>query len=205
MLSMIFNHPYFKFFLALAIPSTILGLWFYAKYTAEQEVGITTEQIKKNPINDKIMVDDYQLKEIDDLNHLRWRLSAAQGVTDPKTRDVALRAVNVDYFDKGKVKMHLSAPLGLANEGTKAVELDSHENQRVQCIGEEGKAKLEATKVELIRKNDFMATGGVNILWPGVAKVKGDRAEGSLASTDLKKLKIVGNTHALIGLGKEGG
>ncbi|PWT97966.1 MAG: hypothetical protein C5B53_07285 [Candidatus Melainabacteria bacterium] len=205
MLSMIFNHPYFRFFLALAIPAGILGLWFYAKYTAEQEVGITAKQIKKNPINDKILVDDYQLKEIDDLNHLRWRLVAAQGVTDPATRDVALKTVNVDYFDKGKIKIHLSAPVGVANEGTKAVELDAEKDQRVQAIGEEGKAKLEATKVELIKKNQFLATGGVNILWPGVAKVRGDKAEGSLASTDLKKLKIMGNTHALIGLGKEGG
>lgn len=205
MWSIVVNHPYFRLFLAIAIPSTIFGLWFYAKYEAERDIGITSSDIKKNPINEKILVDNYQLKEIDDANRLRWRLVAAQGVTDPVTRDVALRTVNVDYFDKGKIKMRLCAPLGIANESTRVVELCSEKGKRVIAEGEEGKAKLDAEKVELIKKNQFLATGGVNILWPGVAKVRGDRAEGSLASTDLKKLRIVGNTHALIGIGKEGG
>jgi hypothetical protein len=208
MLSRIFNRSNLKLILALAIPSAIMGLWFYAKYTAEKDIGITATAIKRNPINDKVCVTDYQLKEIDDSNHVRWRLFAETGISDPKTRDVALRKVNVDYFDGVKIKMHLSAPLGVANESTRAVELDCEKNARVKALGEEGKAELEASKVELMKKNQFRATGGVNILWPGVAKVTGDIAEGSLNSTDLKKLKIVGNTHALIGLqslNKQGG
>jgi hypothetical protein len=205
MLSMIFGHPRFKLFLALAIPVGIFGLWFYAKYEAEKEVGITSEAIKHNPINEKILVKDYQLKEIDDSNHLRWRLQADTGITDPATKDVALRTVNVDYFEQGKIKIRLCAPVGFANEGSRVVELLSEKDKHVLAEGEEGKAKMEASKVELMKKNQFLATGGVNILWPGVAKVRGDRAEGSLASADLKKLRIVGNTHALIGLGKTGG
>jgi hypothetical protein len=208
MLSVIFQRINWKLLLALIIPSVIMGLWFYAKYTAEQDIGAVDASIKKNPINDKIVVSDYQLKEIDDSNHIRWRLKAAQGMSDPITRDVALREVSVDYFDGVKIKMHLSAPIGIANESTKIVELDCENKTRVKATGEEGKAELEASKVELIKKNQFRATGGVNILWPGVAKVSGQLAEGSLASTDLNKLKITGNTHALIGiqsLNKEGG
>jgi len=208
MQSQILSRGPWKLILALAIPSAIFGLWFYAKNEAEREVGLTATQIKKNPINEKICVTDYQLKEIDDSNHLRWRLMAAQGVTDPVTRDVALKKVNVDYFDGTKIKIRLSAPLGLANESTRAVKLDSADKTRVVAEGEEGKARLMATKVELMKKNQFQATGGVNIVWPGVAKVSGDKAEGSLASADLKKLKIMGNTHAVIGsqsIGKEGG
>jgi hypothetical protein len=208
MLSEILGRVPFKLILALAIPSGIMGLWFYAKNEAEREVGLTASAIKKNPINEKIVVTDYQLKEIDDSNHLRWRLMAVQGITDPVTRDVALKKVNVDYFDGVKVKIRLSAPIGLANESTKHIELDSENKTRVQAEGEEGKSRLTAQKVELMKKNQFQATGGVNIVWPGVAKVSGDKAEGSLASADLKKLKIMGNTHALIGsqsIGKEGG
>jgi hypothetical protein len=204
-LSMIVNHRYARLALALAIPSIIFGVWFYAKYEAEKEVDAMSVSLKKNPMNEKILVDDYQLKEIDDSNRLRWRLKAAHGSTDPVTRDVALRTVDVDYFEDGKIKIHLCAPVGLANEGTKVVELNAEKDVRVVAEGEEGKSKLDAKKVELMKKNQFLATGGVNILWPGVAKVRGERAEGSLASADLKKLKIVGNTHALIGLSKEGG
>lgn len=185
--------------LALAIPGAIMALWFYAKNEAEREVGITASAIKKDPINEKLRVSDYQLKEIDDNNHLRWRLMAQQGTTDPITRDVDLQKVDVDYYDGGKIKMRLCAPIGLANESTKIVELHADNTTRVMCEGEDGKAKLAATKVELIKKNQFQATGDVNIVWPGVAKVSGDRAEGSLASTTLSKLKIVGNTHASIG------
>ena len=205
MLYKIFNRSFLKLLLALAIPTLIIGLWFYAKNEAEREVGITSQAIKKNPLTDKIRVTDYQLKEVDDSNHLKWRLVAMEGISDPATRDVSLKNVNVDYFDGAKVKMRLSAPVGLANESTRAVELDANKERRVLAEGEEGKAKLQASRVELMKKNQFQATGGVNILWPGVAKVDGDKAEGSLANTDLKNMKIRGNTHALIGLRKEGG
>jgi hypothetical protein len=50
-----------------------------------------------------------------------------------------------------------------------------------------------------MEKNQFLASGGVNIIWPGVAKVTGNEATGSLKSTDLKNLTIKGNTHAAIG------
>jgi hypothetical protein len=73
----------------------------------------------------------------------------------------------------------------------------------VEAEGEEGKVKLTAKKIELNKKNQFQATGGVNIIWPGVAKVIGNLAEGVLSSGNLDNVKVIGNTHALIGSLKE--
>jgi hypothetical protein len=95
--------------------------------------------------------------------------------------------------------MRISSPIGLANENTHMVKLFAQGGKRVEAQGEGGKAKLDAQKIELMEKNQFLASGGVNIIWPGVAKVTGNEATGSLKSTDLKNLTIKGNTHAAIG------
>jgi hypothetical protein len=190
--------------LALAIPVALISFWLYAQHEAQVDVEAYKKEQKLYPNSDKIKVDNYELKEIDDSNNLKWRLMAMHGESDPITKDVALTDVNVDYFDGKKIKMRLSAPIGLANEATKQIELDSSSARRVSCEGEEGKSQLEANKVELMKKNQFAATGGVNIVWPGVAKVAGDRAEGSLANTDLNNMKVTGNTHASIGGQQDG-
>jgi hypothetical protein len=52
-------------------------------------------------------------------------------------------------------------------------------------------------KLELEKKNQFKATGGVNIAM-GVAKVTGNYATGRFGKKDLEDLKIIGNTHAII-------
>ena len=185
--------------MALAIPIGLIGFWLYAQHMANVDVEEYKQEQKEHPNSNKIQVDHYELKEIDDANNLKWRLMAMHGESDPETKDVDLVDVNVDYFDGKKIKMRLSAPTGIANEASKKVELLSTKARRVSCEGEEGKSQLSANKVELMKKNQFAATGGVNIVWPGVAKVSGDRAEGSLANTDLNNLKVIGNTHASIG------
>ena len=145
-------------------------------------------------------VDDYMLKEVGDDNQPKWELHAKQGVMDANTKDAILAGVTMQYFEDKKVKLSLTAPLGKANELTHHMELDTDQKTRVVCQGEDGKAKLDAAKVELKQKNQFEATGGVTILWPGVAKVTGRQANGSLAhGADLKDIKIVGNVHALVG------
>jgi hypothetical protein len=111
-----------------------------------------------------------------------------------------LNQVLVQYFDQGKVKMSLTAPKGIANETTKLVKLMAKGGKQVLATGEDGKAQMNADKVELKEKNKFVATGGVTILYPGVAKVTGATVIGSLEkSAELKNFTIKGGTHAMIG------
>jgi LPS export ABC transporter protein LptC len=195
----IFNRNVIRLIAALAIPLLLYSFWRYANEKATTLVEKTKVDISNRPNQDKITVEDYQLKEVNDSNDLKWLLQAKTGVVDPATKDVNLTTVHVDYFDQGKIKMRLTAPTGVANENTKMTKLLSSKTKRVECEGEDGKAKLLAYQVELKNKNQFLATGGVNIVWPGVAKVVGNQAEGLLKSTDLKNFKIEGNTHAWIG------
>jgi LPS export ABC transporter protein LptC len=197
----VFNKNAILLVVALAIPVLLVMFWNYANTRARTTVDAAKGELHNNKNQENITVDEYQLKEVNDSNQLRWMLNAVRGVMNPSTKDVDLETVHVDYFDSetGKMKMRLTSPIGKANEGTKQIALYSNEKVKVEAEGEDGKAKLLAAKVELIKNNQFLATGGVNIVWPGVAKVTGDRAEGSLASTDLKNFKIMGNTHASIG------
>jgi len=195
----ILNRNSLKFVAALAVPFLLYSFWHYANETANTMVHDTGKEIRNNPNQDKMTVENYSLKEVDDKDQLRWQLAARTGVVDPVTKDVALTTVHIDTFDGNKMKMRMTAPVGIANENTKLTKLKSSKTQKVECEGEDGKAKLVAYQVELKNKNQFLATGGVNIVWPGVAKVSGNEAEGSLKSTDLKNFKIVGNTHAWIG------
>jgi len=198
--SRVFNKGNLRIVGALAIPVAFILFWFHAQREASMEVKEFKEAQRVHPNTDQTVVKNYELKEVDDSNQLRWLLAANQGVMEPVSRDVSLKEVHVDYYDGKTLKMRLKAPVGQANELTRKVELNCADGKKVVAEGEGGKAKLEAAKVELTKKNQFQATGGVNIVWPGVAKVSGNKAEGSLASTDLKNLTIMGNTHALIGL-----
>lgn len=184
---------------ALAVPIVIGYLFFYSQKMADTEVESFKKEKKANPDTASTTVSNYQLKEVNDSNEVRWQLVAKEGILAP-SKDVALSEVRVEYFDGKKLKMRLSAPTGSANESTRLVKLSSSDKQQVIAEGEEGKSRLEASKVELNKNNQFTATGGVNILWPGVAKVTGDHASGSLdKGAQLEKIKIVGNTHALLG------
>jgi hypothetical protein len=200
MLAKLFSRGVLKLILALSIPLGIAALWIYSQKMANLEVEQYKQEQKINPNTDRISVDNYALREIDDHNHIRWQLVARQGVFEPTNKDVALADVKVEYFDDQKLKMRLSAPVGTANETSRYVKLDAQQGKRVVAEGEEGKARMEAQKVELTKKNQFVASGGVNIVWTGVAKVTGNSATGSLEKgAALKDLKIIGNTHALIG------
>ena len=166
------------------------------------EVANFTKESKEHPNNGNTTVDNYELKEIDDSNAIKWILTARRGVMpDGKgAKDVLLSGVDMKYMDAGAVKMRMTAPDGVANETTHVVNLKSDPKQRVIADGGEGKGRMEANTVELTKRNQFIANGNVNINLPGVAKVTGDKATGALEKTaELKNFIILGHTHALIG------
>jgi hypothetical protein len=189
-----------KLLLALAIP-TVLGLGFYySQQQANKEVADYQKFQKEHPPVEKITVDNYELKEVDDANNLKWHLTAEKGTMEPETKDVDLKEVKMKYYDGAKVKMSFSAPAGVANEATRLVKLRAADGKLVCCEGADGSSKLQAPKVELTKKNQFIATGGVTILYPGVAKVTGASVIGSLDKTgDMKNFTISGGTHAVVG------
>ena len=162
-------------------------------------------QVKKDtsahPIAQQLSGEKYSMKEVDDGNHTRWQLTAARGTFMPNGRDVKLEDVVVEYFDPKtkELKMRLKAPDGSANQESKDVVLSSSNGRKVTAEGGGGKSKFVCQKVELSKKNQFVATGGVIIDWPGVAKVSGNSASGSTnMAAGPKDLKVVGNTHAEI-------
>ncbi len=185
---------------ALAIPIGIYALWNWSIHQSDVELNEYQKNQKEHPLSGKTTVDNYQLKEIDGMNHLRWRLIAKRGVmeTEAAGKDVLLDQVIMEYFDGNERKMKMTAPKGTVNEDTHIVHLISDDKDHVICDGAKG--RLEARQVELTKKNQFVATGGVNIFMPGVAKVTGNQADGVLEKdASLKNFKIYGNTHALIG------
>ena len=199
--AMVMNRNVFKFALALSIPALMIAFFYYANDQATKEIKDLKQQEKDHPSTDKIVINNYAMKEIDDGNNIRWQLIAHSGTLQPNGKDVLLDKVQVDYFDKvtHALKMRLTAPLGTADQQTKFVKLNGLNGEKVIAEGEGGKSKFMADQVELIKSNQFLASGGVIVDWPGVAKVSGNSASGS---TDMaagpKDLKIVGNTHSLI-------
>lgn len=190
---------FLKFVLAVSIPCGLVGLVYYA----QKEATVQSEEYDKNqkerPMADKITIDNYALKEVDENNQIRWQLTAKTGVLEPSNKDVNLTDIKVEYFNGKTLKMRIVAPIGTTNEVTHIVQLLSGDKGgRVICEGDEGKSRMEADKVELNKKNQFTATGGVNIVWPGVAKVSGKVATGTMGKK-MDNIKISGNTHATIG------
>jgi hypothetical protein len=198
LLRKIFSKSTIKFVAALSIPALLTYFWYYSKEQARIEMESYQREQKQNPLQDKVTIDNYQLKEVDDSNHVRWQLMAKSGTMHAATKDVNLEKVMVEYFDGPKLKMRLSAPSGLANESTRKIRLDANKQARVIAEGEQGKGRMEASKVELTKKNQFEATGGVNIDMPGVAKVTGNHAVGEFGKGGIQKLRIIGNTHSIV-------
>jgi lipopolysaccharide export system protein LptC len=159
------------------------------------------EEMNKHPLTEQTTVDNYELKEIDDHNNIKWQLVAKRGVmTSDGSKDVMLDHVFLKYYDGKILKMSITAPSGIANENTHIVKLNSDQKQRVVAENGTNHGRLEASKVVLNKRNEFVATGGVNIVMPGVAKVTGSRAEGALEKdSELKNFKMFGHTHAIIG------
>ena len=194
----IFKTEWFKLVLALAIAGSIVGLLWYAQWQAKTLTEEHAKELKENPGTENTTLENYELKEVDADNHLRWILTAATGVVDSATRDVTLTKISVKYIDGPKVKMEVLAPMGKTNDKAQTVTLTATPQQKVIAKGEEGKSSLETQKLELNKKNQFTATGGVNIVMTGVAKVTGDRATGKFAKSELESLIIRGNTHSII-------
>ncbi len=189
---------FLKFVFALSIPCGLVWLVYYAQTEATKQSQEYDQQQKERPMADKITIDNYLLKEVDEQNQVKWQLTAKTGVLEPSNKDVNLTDIKVEYFNGKVLKMRVVAPIGTANEVTHNVQLLSKEKGRVVCEGDEGKSRLEADKIELDKKNKFKATGGVNIVWPGVAKVSGSVATGTMGKK-MDNIKISGNTHATIG------
>jgi len=194
----IFKTEWFKLVLALAIAGSIVGLLWYAQWQAKTLTEEHAKELKENPGTENTTLENYELKEVDADNHLRWILTAATGVVDSATRDVTLTKISVKYMDGPKVKMEVLAPMGKTNDKAQTVTLTATPQQKVIAKGEEGKSSLETQKLELNKKNQFTATGGVNIVMTGVAKVTGDRATCKFAKSELESLIIRGNIHSII-------
>lgn len=199
--SLVMNRSLWKLALALAIPGSIAWLFFYSQQQANMEIEKYKQEQKNNPVKEELVIKNYAMKEIDDFNRVRWQLVADSGALKGNGRDVELTKVKVEYFDPitKELKMRLQAPFGTANQQTKYVKLVAKKGEQVIAEGQGGKTKFTCQTVELIKKNEFLASGGVIIDWPGVAHVSGDSASGT---TDLasgpKNFKVVGNTHAEI-------
>lgn len=200
--SIVLNRNIFKFALALAIPAGIGYIFWYSQDQANKEVEqYKAEQKNRGEVKQEVVIKNYALKEIDDLNRVRWQLVAATGTLKENGKDVEMTDVKVEYFDPitKELKMRMVAPYGTGDQSTKYVKLMSKGHQKVVAEGQGGKSKLTSTTVELIKKDQFLATGGVNIDWPGVAKVSGDSATGGTnLSGGPKNFKVMGNTHAEI-------
>lgn len=199
--SMVFNKNIWKLLIALAIPGSIAFFFWYSQHQADLEVEQYKKDVKDNPISESLIIQNYAMKEIDDANRVRWQLTAKTGTLMPNGKDVKLEEVQVEYYDQNtrELKMRLTAPYGAANQETKFVKLEAKNGKKVVAEGQGGKTKFIARDVELIKKNQFLATGGVIIDWPGVAKVSGDSASGLTdLSSGPKNFKVVGNTHAEI-------
>jgi hypothetical protein len=190
-----------KFVGACAIPLGIYALFNWSIKRADEDLAQHKLDIKAHPLTEKTTIDNYELKEIDGSNHVKWRLFAKQGILDAVkgNKDIYLDHVRMEYYDGNELKMRMTAPKGVANEDTKIVNLSSDPKERVIADGSKG--KLEASQVVLTKRNQFVATGDVNIVLPGVAKVTGDQALGVLEKdASLKNFKIVGKTHAICGI-----
>ena len=189
--------PALKLLLALGILMGLSGFIYYAHLGAEQQWKEFQDSKDEKTLSNNIVVDNYELKEVDSNNQTRWHLQAKKGVRQPNTRLVDLKEVEVKYYANGAVSLKLSAPVGQANEISRKILLTSNKSGKVLGIGVEKQTRMETEKMELTKKNQFIATGGVNIDWPGVAKVTGNEAEGVMSATKfIDHLKIRGNTHA---------
>lgn len=194
----IFSRSTLKWIVALSIPCLIAWFFIYSQHAAKVEVEAYKKEQKENPTVDALVVKDYTLKEVDGTNQIRWSLVSKQGKLNPETKHVELDDVTVEYYDGKVLKARIHAPRGEADEATRNVKMMSVEKRLVMAEGDGGKNRFQAKQVELNRNNQFLATGGVIIEYPGVARVTGDSASGKVDLSGPKNFKIIGNTHALI-------
>lgn len=196
----IFSKSTLKFVAALSIPAGLTYFWYYSNEQARIEMESYKKEQQENPSQDRVSIDNYELKEVDDSNTLRWHLVAKTGTMVSATKDVNLTEVVIEYYKDNQIKMRLTAPTGVANETTRKVSLDSNKVTRVIAEGEPGKGRMESSRLELTKKNQFTASGGVNIDMPGVAKVTGNQAVGEFGKGGIHNVKVIGNTHSILNI-----
>lgn len=197
----IFNMSTLKLVAALAIPGFIIWFFVDSQNQANKAVEEFQHEQRDLPHEDKVVIKNYAIKEVDDNNSVRWQLCAKSGEALPDSKEVHLDDVQVEYFDVATktLKLKLTAPIGSADEASHVVKLVGGKGREVIAEAEGGKNRFQCHQVELIKRNEFLATGGVIIDWPGVAKVMGNSASGNIEmGTAPKNLKITGNTHTLI-------
>ncbi|MBZ0189602.1 MAG: LPS export ABC transporter periplasmic protein LptC [Candidatus Obscuribacterales bacterium] len=151
MLSGIFTKlkPFLKLCLALGIVAGLVGSIYLAKQSAEDQM----KDFEKNKEQDgamgsEITVKNYNLREVDGNNKLRWELNAASGVRNGKTADVDLTGIEVKYYNEGQVSFNLSAPVGKASELTHVIVLSSKDGKKVLGLGTEKQTRLETSEME---------------------------------------------------------
>lgn len=192
---------YWKVVLALSFPIFVTWVFFYSKEMAEKESEKLAAEQALHPTTKNPVIENYEMKEVDGQNRIRWQLKAAKGTAlGDMNQEVALNGVQMTYVDPDTQlpKLVLIAPEGSANAATKYVKLTSAGGKKVEAKGSDGKLDFVTQTLELEKDNKFKATGGVNINWPEVAKVTGDSATGVIDLPDFKNFKIVGRTHAQI-------
>lgn len=194
--------PFLKLLLALGIAAGLVGAIYYAQQEANRQMAeFEQTKDKDGAMGEEVAVKEYELKEVDENNQLRWQLKAASGILEPRTKDVDLKGIEVKYYNEGQVSLNIQAPVGKANELTHIILLKSDKDNKVLAMGVSNQTKMEVAEMELNKKNQFKATGGVNIEWPGVAKVTGDSAEGVISQVKLiEHIVLRGNTHSTIGM-----
>lgn len=187
-----------RFLAAISIPAGIVFAFIWAKENADKQYIEEKAAIQAHPTAEGAIVTDYELKEVDDNNTIRWQLIAKHGKTSSDNKKVDVDGVSIKYFDGPNVKMTVNAPIGKVDADTRFVKLMSQNGHRVKGEGDGGKSTFEAETIELDKKNQFFATGGVIIEWTEVAKVTGNEARGKIDKTGFQNVKVTGHTHAVI-------
>ncbi len=187
-----------RFLGAIAIPVGIVWAFMSAQHAADDQYTRETQVMKDHPTAQGSSVTDYELKEVDDTNTVKWQLVAKSGKSTEDNKIVDIEGVTMKFFDGPNVKMSVTAPLGNVNAETRYVKLGSRKGQRVKGDGDSGKSTFSAETIELDKNNQFFATGGVIIEWTEVAKVTGNEARGKLDKGSFQDVKVVGHTHAVI-------
>ena len=194
--------PFLKFMLAIGILLGLSGFIYFSNKEANKqwkEFGETKDN--DSAMSDEIWVQKYEMKEVDDTEKIHWILKAEKGLMDPKTKDINLNGIEVKYYNEGEVSMTISSPVGQANEISRKILLTSNEKGKVIGIGATKNTRLETSELKLEKKNKFIATGGVSIVWPGVAKVTSKTAEGEMSPTKfVDNLVLRGNVHTRLGM-----
>ena len=103
------------------MPVVIAFIFLYSQHGGRCGNDQHNKEAAAHPTTKHIVEKDFELKEVDDNNHVKWRPLAESGEMSDDNKSANLTKVTVEYFDAadGKtVKMRLVAPQGVADEST---------------------------------------------------------------------------------------